>query len=98
MRKSRGLRADSRSLLKRNPRERGKVSLSKILHEYKPGERVVIEINPCVHKGMPYRRYHGKVGVIVAKRGRAYTVNVTQGNAVKEITVLPEHIKPHIGV
>jgi len=97
MRKPRGLRADSRSLLSRNPRESGKLSLSTILHEYKPGERVVIDMNPSVHKGMPHRRYHGKVGVIVAKRGRAYTVNVTQGDAVKEIIVLPEHLKPHIG-
>jgi len=97
VRKSRGLRAGSRSLLTKKLRERGKIGLSKILHEYKPGEKVVIEINPSVHRGMPHRRYHGNVGVIVAKKGRAYTVNVTQGDAVKEIIVLPEHLKPHIG-
>lgn len=97
MRKSRGLHADSRSLLRTKPRERGKMSLSKILHEYKLGEKVVIEINPSVHKGMPHRRYQGNVGIIVAKRGRAYTVNVTQGDAVKEIIILPEHLKPHVG-
>lgn len=97
MRKSRGFRAKSRSLLRRKPRERGKMSLSKILREYKPGENVVIDINPSVHKGMPHRRYHGNVGVIVARRGRAYAVNVTQGDAVKKIIVLPEHLKPHLG-
>jgi len=44
---------------------------------------------------MPHRRYHGRVGVIMDKRGRAYVVNVTQGEAIKEITVRPEHLKPY---
>jgi large subunit ribosomal protein L21e len=57
---------------------------------------VVIKIDPSVQKGMPHRRYHGKVGVVVAKRGRAYEVNVTQGDAIKEIIVRPEHLQPHL--
>jgi len=94
-RKAKGYRRKTRSLLKRKPRERGKTSLSKILYEYKLGEKVVVKIDPSVHKGMPHRRYHGRIGVIVNKRGRSYVVNVTQGKAVKEITVRPEHIAPH---
>ena len=93
-RKSKGYRAKTRSLLRRKPRERGKTGLSKILHEYKPGEKVVIKINPSVHKGMPHRRYHGRVGVITDKRGRAYVIQVKQGNATKEIITRPEHLKP----
>ena len=92
--KSKGLRSKTRSLLRKKPRERGKMSLSKILHEYKPGEKAVIKIDPSFHKGMPHRRYHGKVGVIVSKRGRAYLLKVTQGDAVKEIIVRPEHLVP----
>jgi len=94
-RKAKGYRRKTRSLLKKKPRERGKVGLSKILYEYKPGEKVVIKAEPSVHKGMPHRRYHGKVGVIVNKKGRSYVVNVTQGNAIKEIIVRPEHITLH---
>jgi len=97
VRKSRGLRADSRSLLRRSPRERGKLGLSKILREYNLGEKVVIDINPSVHRGMPHRRFQGKVGVIVAVKGRAYTLSVTQGNGVREIIARPEHLKPHSG-
>jgi large subunit ribosomal protein L21e len=82
--------------LKRKPREKGKTGLSKILHEYSSGEKVVIKINPSIHKGMPHRRYHGRIGVIAEKRGRAYVVNVTQGDATKQIIVRPEHLKPHI--
>ena len=97
MRKSKGYRAKTRRLLKKKSRERGKTGLSRILHEYKPGEKVVVKIDSSIHKGMPHRRYHGRIGVIVNKRGRAYIVDVTQGKAVKEIIARPEHLKPHIG-
>jgi len=68
MRKSKGYRAKTRALLKRKPREKGKTGLSKILREYTSGEKVVIKINPSVHKGMPHRRYHGRIGVVVEKK------------------------------
>jgi len=95
MSKSRGYRVKTRALLKRGPRERGKTGLSKILYEYKSGEKVVVTIDPSIHKGMPHRRYQGKVGLIVNKRGRAYMVDVTQGKAVKEILIRPEHLTPY---
>jgi large subunit ribosomal protein L21e len=44
---------------------------------------------------MPHRRYHGKVGVVIDKRGQSYIVSVTQGEAVKEIIVRPEHLEPY---
>lgn len=94
---SKGFRSRTRRLLRRKPREQGKTGLSRVLHEYKTGEKVVVKINPSVHQGMPHRRYQGKIGVIVNKRGRAYLVNVTQGQATKEIIVRPEHLKPHVG-
>ena len=94
-RKAKGYRRKTRSLLRRKPRERGKTGLSKVLHEYEPDEKVVVKLDPSVHKGMPHRRYHGRIGVIVNKRGRSYVVNVSQGKAVKEIIVRPEHITPH---
>jgi len=92
MRKSKGYRAGTRRLLKKNPRERGKIKISKLLYEYEPGSHVVIKLDPSVHKGMPHRRYHGKVGTVLEKRGRSYVISVTQGNAVKEILVRPEHL------
>ncbi|TSA56843.1 50S ribosomal protein L21e, partial [bacterium] len=85
----------TRYLLKRKPRERGKTGLSKLLHNYEPAEKVVIKLDPSVHKGMPHRRFHGRIGVIAEKRGRSYVVNVSQGKAIKEIIVRPEHITPH---
>ena len=97
VRKSHGYRHGTRSLLKKSPREKGKLGLSRLLHEYQPGEKVIIRIEPSVQKGMPHKRYHGKVGIIKERRGRAYVVSVTQGDAVKEIIVRPEHLVPFVG-
>ena len=96
-RKAKGYRRKTRYLLKRKPRERGKTGLSKVLREYEPEQKVVIKLDPSVHKGMPHRRFHGRIGVIANKRGGSYVINVTQGKATKEIIVRPEHITPHKG-
>jgi large subunit ribosomal protein L21e len=95
LRKSRGYRAGTRRLLKKEPRERGKIRISKLLYEYEPGNKVVVMIDSSIAKGMPHRRYHGRVGIIVDKRGRSYVVSVTQGDATKEIIVRPEHLEPY---
>jgi large subunit ribosomal protein L21e len=94
-RKAKGYRRKTRYLLKRKPRQRGKTGLSKVLREYQVDEKVVIKLDPSVHKGMPHRRFHGRIGVIADKRGRSYVVNVSQGNSIKEIIVRPEHITSH---
>jgi large subunit ribosomal protein L21e len=94
MKGSRGYRSGTRRLFKKDPRKRGKIKLSKLLYEYEPQTCVVIKIDSSVHKGMPHRRYQGKVGTVVEKRGRSYVVSVTQGDSVKEIIVRPEHLEP----
>jgi large subunit ribosomal protein L21e len=97
MRGSKGYRSGTRRLLKKEPRERGKIKLSKLLQEYQLGSRVVVKIDPSVQKGMPHRRYHGRIGTVTEKRGRSYVVTVSQGDAVKEIIVRPEHLEPFKG-
>jgi large subunit ribosomal protein L21e len=94
MRKSKGFRSSARRLLTKGTREHGKLRLSKLLHEYQPGTNVVVMIDSSVHKGMPHRRFHGKVGIVLNKRGRSYVVSVAQGDAIKEIIVRPEHLEP----
>jgi large subunit ribosomal protein L21e len=71
------------------------MKLSKLLYEYQPGNQVVIKIDSAVHKGMPHKRYHGRVGTVLNKRGRSYVVNVSQGDAMREIIVRPEHLEPY---
>ena len=91
----RGLRHRTKKLLRKRVRERGGVPpLSRIMIEYRVGDRVYIVADPAVHKAMPHRRYHGKVGVVVGKRGRAYEVEVRVGGKDKKLFLLPEHMRP----
>jgi len=94
MRHSKGFRAGTRQILRKKPRQRGKLSISKILYQYKLGEKVVIDIEPSVHKGMPHPRFNGKIGTIIEKRGRAYVIEIRDGRKMKHIITRPEHIKP----
>jgi len=97
MKKSKGYRRGTRRLLKKAPRERGTPKLGKLLYTYELGSRVIIKVDSSVQKGMPHRRFHGKIGTVKAKRGRGYVVSVAQGEAVKEIIVRPEHLEPYEG-
>ncbi len=92
----RGFRHRTRKLLRKHVRERGAVPpLSLLLHEYRPGERVNIIINPAIHKGMPHRRYHGKTGIVIGKRGKCYIVETSLGRKKKILIVRPEHLRPY---
>ena len=93
MRGSKGYQTGTRRLFTKKVRERGKLGISKLLQEYLPGGKVTIKIDSSVQKGMPHRRFHGKTGTIIEKRGRSYVVSVSQGDAMREIIVRPEHLE-----
>ncbi|MCS7097437.1 MAG: 50S ribosomal protein L21e [Candidatus Methanomethyliaceae archaeon] len=93
MRHSSGYRSRTRKLLRRSIREKSN-PITRILMDYNEGDRVVIKINPSFVKGMPHRRFHGKTGIIMGKRGRAYVVKVLMGDFEKTIITRPEHIVP----
>jgi large subunit ribosomal protein L21e len=95
MRKSKGYRAQTRKLFSKPPRKKGISPLGPLLHDYVEGENVSISIDPSVHKGMPHRRFQGKIGTILEKRGRAYVVTINDGGLVKKVITLPDHIKPY---
>ncbi|MCW4023963.1 MAG: 50S ribosomal protein L21e [Candidatus Bathyarchaeota archaeon] len=97
MRGSKGYYAGTRSLLTKPNRERGKPQISKLLREYAPGSQVIIKMNSSVQKSMPHKRFHGKIGKVVEKRGRAYVVDVPQGEAIKQIIVRSDHLEPYQG-
>ncbi len=94
-----GLRHRTRKVFSKSVRERGAVPpLSRILIEYMPGDRVYIVADPAIHKAMPHRRYHGKVGLVVGRRGRAYIVQLKVGSKTKTLFLLPEHMRPAFSV
>ncbi|RDD53962.1 MAG: 50S ribosomal protein L21e [Candidatus Korarchaeota archaeon NZ13-K] len=96
-RRSFGFLYRSRNFLSKTPREKGRPSPAKFLKEFEVGEKVVIDVEPSVRRGMPHRRYQGKVGVVVGRRGDAYLVDVRLGGKTKHLIVLPVHIKRHSG-
>jgi len=90
---SRGPRRKSRSVLTKRVREKGKLGLSRLLAEYEVGDKVIINIDPGIHKGMPHKRFQGKVGTVVEKRGKAYVLDLPQRKTSKYVIAGPEHIK-----
>lgn len=92
----RGLRHRTRSLLRKDVRERGAVPpLSYLMLGYNVGDKVCIVPNPAICSGLPHRRYYGRVGTVVGRRGKAYIVEVFLGNKRKELFIAPEHLRPH---
>ncbi len=80
-------------MLTKRVREKGKLGLSRLLAKYEVGDKVIINIDPGIHKGMPHKRFQGKVGTVVEKRGRAYVLDLPQRKPSKYIIAGPEHIK-----
>ena len=97
MRKSKGYRHGTRTLAKKPNREKGKPNIGKLLFEYEIGSQVIIKIDSSVQKSLPHKRFHGKIGTVLDKRGRGYVVRVPQGEAVKEIIVRSQHLEPYKG-
>ncbi len=92
MPKSRGYRAKTRRLLKKDGRS-GFTKNLLTLEEVKEGDKVAIIIDPSIHKGMPHRRYYGKIATVVGRRGRAFEVRASKGNKEVSLIVRPEHLK-----
>lgn len=91
--RSHGFRVGTRKKLRKKVRERGKVKIRRALQEFKKDEIVVIDVEPSYHKGMPHKRFFGKHGRILGKRGKSYIVEVKDGNKLKKIICSPIHLK-----
>jgi large subunit ribosomal protein L21e len=91
---SHGERHCTRYKLKKTVRERGLSPISKAIQEFDKGQMVHIDIDPSIQKGMPNPRFQGKTGKILGIRGRAYLIQITDGNAKKQIIALPQHLNP----
>ena len=72
----------------------GEQGLSYVLREYNVNDKVIIKINPSIVKGMPHRRFHGKVGVVEKVMRRSLLIDVKVGDKTKKVIARLEHIKP----
>ncbi len=69
-----------------------KITVNDRLKTFKIGEKVIIKA-VAEHSTAPHRRYHGKAGRVVEKRGSAYVVEIKDGGKVKKIITTPVHLK-----
>ncbi len=66
---------------------------SRSMNETPLGFFLVI-IDPRQHKGLPHRRYHGKVGTVTNVGKRSVTLDINLGNKTKTLITRLDHIKP----
>jgi large subunit ribosomal protein L21e len=57
-------------------------------------QQALIIIDPRQHKGLPHRRYHGKVGVVTTVGRRTVILDVKLGNKSKTLITRLDHVKP----
>ncbi|KAF1819143.1 uncharacterized protein K489DRAFT_75311 [Dissoconium aciculare CBS 342.82] len=92
-----GLRAGTRYAFSRDFKKRGMIALGTYLKQYKVGDIVDVVANGAVQKGMPYKVYHGKTGVVynVTKSAVGVILYRQVGNRYieKRINVRIEHVR-----
>ena len=88
--RSHGFRHKSRNVMTKSaPR-----GVSFLLRDYQVGQQALVIIDPRQHKGLPHRRYHGKVGRLTNVGRRSVTMDVKLGNKTKTLITRLDHIKP----
>ncbi|KAL6151312.1 60S ribosomal protein L21A [Exserohilum turcicum] len=92
-----GLRAGTRYAFSRDFKKKGMIPLSTYLKQYKVGDIVDVVANGAVQKGMPYKVYHGKTGIVynVTKSAVGVILQKQVGNRYmeKRINVRIEHVR-----
>ena len=69
------------------------LTVNRLLGNFEIGDKVVIKIHPSIQKGRPFPRFQGRIGTIIGKQGKAYIVELRDGNKMKKILSLPIHLK-----
>ena len=94
MKRSKGQRVRTRSILRLRKKERSRLNISRVIHQYQGGDRVAIVLDGSQQMGMPHRRFHGRTGFIETRQGSAWIVSVKDGNMQKTVIARPEHLRP----
>ena len=91
MRRSRGYLSGNTRKLK--VKKSGKITATKLIKDFKVGDRVVIKIRPYYKEGLPHPRYNARIGVVKEIRGSHYVVEIKDGNKKKELISSPVHLE-----
>jgi len=88
-----GFRRKTRSKLRKNYRDSGKLSIAKYLEEFKLNDKVILKAEPSIQKGMYFPRFHAKPGVVAGTQGNCYKIKIKDGGKDKVLIVHPAHLK-----
>ena len=92
-----GLRRKSRYKLKKERKDKGKISVSRFMQSFKAGQRVHLKMEPSLHKGIFHSRFTGKTGIVKGLRGKCYEVVINDKGKEKLLIVHPVHLKAESG-
>ena len=88
-----GPRRKTRYKFKKDLRERGVLPVTRVIQKFEVGQKVHIVCEPSIQKGMPHRRFHGMTGSVIGQRGRAWLVEIRDGNKYKMVISRPQHLR-----
>ena len=71
---------------------KGKLNINLFMQKLSPGDKVVFMASPSIHKGIYYRRFHGKTGSVIGAAGSCYKVSVRDKGLEKTLIVSPVHL------
>lgn len=93
VKRSKGLRSQTRLKFRVRPRERGKSRITKALQSFKEGDKAALVVDPRIHKGFPHQKYQGQTGTVIGHQGRSYVLTISDKGKKKTLIVSPEHLK-----
>ncbi|MEK6904096.1 MAG: 50S ribosomal protein L21e [Nanoarchaeota archaeon] len=93
VRRTGGFRRKTRSKLRKNYKDKGKISIRRFLQKFNEGDRVLLNAEPAYHDGMYFPRFHGSEGTITGPQGDCYKVLIRDGGKEKILIVHPVHLR-----
>jgi large subunit ribosomal protein L21e len=66
-------------------------TINELLKSFEIGDKVHVVIQS--NSKFQHPRFHGKTGTVVARAGRSYVVEISDGSNVKKLQLRPEHLK-----
>lgn len=88
-----GSRRKTRYKYKKEKRNKGKISFTRYLQSFNPGDNVHLGLESAVQKGIYCHRFMGKSGIVKGKRGKCYEVAINDMGKEKTLIVHPVHLR-----
>lgn len=89
---SHGPRKGTRHKLQNDARNRGTSPPQQSVKEFEEGDNVHLKLDPSVQEGRFHPRFNGQTGTVLGKQGRAYQVEIVDGNTAKKLIAKPAHL------